>query len=103
MKWNGLIEKYGLKTEQVGEDPFAFLRNGAGHSKANDTPTARISTTVGTSTDYGAVKVSFTVSVECNQDEGSMNMAAESIYRKAVELTNDAASHVGLPQLPEME
>ena len=60
---------------------------------------ARISTTVGTSEDYGNMKVSFTVSIDCVQNEASMNLAGESVFLKGLELVNDGARFLGMTEL----
>lgn len=52
-------------------------------------PAARVSMTVGQATDYGALKVSATVSLECDQNEETINEAAGLCWFKAVELMAD--------------
>jgi hypothetical protein len=59
-----------------------------------------MSCTVGTSEDYGSVKVTFTVSIDCVQNEPSMNLAGEAIFLKAAELVNDGARVLGISELP---
>jgi hypothetical protein len=58
---------------------------------------------MGVAEEYGAVKCGFTVNINCPQNEKSIDMAAEMVFRKALELTNDAASQLGLPSLPPFQ
>lgn len=52
-------------------------------------PHARVSMNVGFSSEYGAMKVSSSVSLECDQNEKMLNRAGELAFLKAEELTND--------------
>lgn len=79
-------------------DPFYLLSQLA---RQNGGGIARVSFTVGTSREFGEVKCSATVSIECPQDEKHIDAAGESVYRKALELTNAAATQLEIPQLPE--
>lgn len=64
-------------------------------------PVAHIGTSVGRSIEYGEVKCSFTVSVECPQTKEFMDQAAELVFKKALEYTNDGMSHLapGVPRI----
>lgn len=95
-----MMERYGWRTDQVGSEPFTPLSVQVQQARAAGQAVARISVNAGTALDYGSVKVSVNVTIECPQNEGSINLAGESAFWKAVELVNDAASHVGAPQLP---
>lgn len=97
-----MLSRHGYVIEQAGaaHDPFSIL---AVKSKAEGQATAKVSFTVGTSREYGEIKCSATVTIEAPQDEANINMAGEAAYRKALELTNDAASQLGIPQLPAFE
>lgn len=55
---------------------------------------ARVSMTVGEGLDYGAVKVSATVTLSCDQDEPSINAAGEAAFYKALELVRDGWSEL---------
>lgn len=99
MNWQGVLERYGWKTEEVGGEPFHPLALQAQQARAQGLSVARISVTTGTSEDYGNMKVSFTVSIDCVQQEAAMNMAGECIFLKAVELTNDGARTLGMTEL----
>jgi hypothetical protein len=60
---------------------------------------ARLSVTVGSASAYGETKVSFTVSIDALQTEAAINLAGEAAFRKAVELVNDGARVLGLPEV----
>ena len=85
MNWDLVMEKSGRKpvNKHGATDKFRSLR-----VRANDPP-ARVAITVGQAQDYGAMKVSATVSLECDQDEGMINKAGEIAFFKAVELLGD--------------
>jgi hypothetical protein len=99
VKWNRAFQRAGYVTEESGTafDPFSHLSITA---RADGRGTAKVSFTVGSSREYGEIKCSATVTIECPQDEKHINMAGECAYRKALELTNDAASQLEIPQLP---
>jgi len=98
MKWKRILQQHGYTVEQEGGDvdPFLFL---AQQAKASGLPTAAIE--YKTSLDYG--KVSCVVTIQCPQDECSINLAGELAFRKSLELTNDGASQIGEPPLPSTE
>lgn len=101
MSWHRMLQRYGLKVEESGEyDPFNILQAGLANK---DVPRASVSYTVGTSREYGEVKCSCTVTVQCPQAETWINMAGESAYRKALELVNAGATQLEIPTLPEFE
>ncbi len=94
-----MLKRAGYEvTEVAGSsyDPFQMLATAA---QQRGLPTSSISCNMATSGEYGAPKVGFTVNIHCPQDERSMNMAAEMVFRKALELTNDGASQIGAPML----
>jgi hypothetical protein len=80
---NGMI---GTAKEQTFE-PYASLLTGRG-------PRATVSMTVGRSLEYGSVKVTANVSLQCDQDEHTINRAGEMAFRKACEFMNDGFSIV---------
>ena len=102
MKWNRALERAGyVEVEHgVAYDPFALLTQKA---HQNGHGVAKVSYTVGTAREYGETKCSCTVTIECPQDEQNINLAGEVAYRKALELTNDGASQLEIPQLPAFE
>jgi hypothetical protein len=70
--------------------------------KAQGLPTARIGTTVGRSVEFGEVKCSFTVTIECPQNKECMDEAAQLVFIKALEYANDGMSHLK-PGIPRIE
>lgn len=100
MDWTGTLEKYGWKNETVGNEPFHPLALQVQHARAEGLAVARVSANVGTSHDFGNVKVGFIVTIECVQTDATINLAGESAFLKALELTNDGARFLGIPELP---
>ena len=96
MKWHG----YQVEDTGVEYDPFATL---AAQAQAAGQSTASVSYNVGTSMEFGAVKVGVNITLHCPQTEKALDMAGELAFRKGVELTNDGASHLGMPALPTLE
>jgi hypothetical protein len=99
MDWTGTLTKYGWSTEVAGAEPFHPLSWQAQQARAAGESVARISSTVGTAVQYGEVKCSFTVSIECVQSEATINLAGEAAFLKALELTNDGARFLGIDEL----
>ncbi len=66
-----------------GDDKFDALW------KNRNVEPARVSISVSEGMDYGALKVSATVSVSCDQNEQTINKAGELAFYKAVELMRD--------------
>jgi hypothetical protein len=75
----------GEKAEagQLVEDKFEALW------KKRDVDPARVAVGVSEGMDYGALKVSVTVSVACDQNESTINKAGELAFYKALELMRD--------------
>ncbi len=99
MKWTRILQRHGYQVEiQEGTDidPFLWL---AQQAKARGESVATVS--FRTSLDFG--KANCMVSISCPQDESSINLAGELVFRKAHELTNDGASLIGEPPLPSIE
>lgn len=95
MKWTQVLQRHGYEVEireGTDIDPFLWL---AQQAQARGEPVAQIS--FRTSLDFG--KASCTVTINCPQDERSLNTAGELAFRKAHELTNDAASIIGEPPM----
>ena len=91
MKVQRRVEKEGTVTEDTTwyeKDPFWQLLNQA------QGQAARISANVGRSLEYGDVKAGFIVTIDCPQNSPSMDQAAELAFKKALEYTNDAMSHL---------
>ncbi len=69
-----------------GDDKFEALW------KQRDVEPARVAITVAEGMDYGALKVSATVSVSCDQNEKTIDKAGELAFYKALELVRDGWS-----------
>ena len=74
-------------TKNQAIDHFRELLTGRG-------PRATVSMSVGRSLEYGNVKVTANVSLQCDQDEGTIDRAGELAFRKACEFMNDGFSIV---------
>ena len=77
-------KKKSTKTGQLTGDVYAGLRK----NKAEDP--ARVDITVAHSADFGAVKVSASVTLYCDQNEATINKAGELAFTKARELMEDS-------------
>lgn len=73
---------------QIKEDKFEALW------KNRKTDPARVSISVAEGMDYGALKVSATVTVCCDQNEATINKAGELAFHKALELVRDGWSEL---------
>lgn len=71
-----------------GDDKFEALW------KKRDVEPARVAISVSEGMDYGALKVSATVSVSCDQDEKTIDKAGELAFYKALELVRDGWSEL---------
>lgn len=94
-----MFERHGYQVtveEGTDIDPFLWL---AQQAKARGEPIATVS--FRTSLDFG--KANCMVSIQCPQDERSINLAGECVFRKAHELVNDCAAILGEPPLPSIE
>ena len=92
-----MLVRHGLISQETGQayDPFYI----ASQHATGSPPHATISFRVGSSLPYGEAKVEVSVTIHCAQQEKSIDLAAETAFRKALELVNDGASHVGVPLL----
>lgn len=98
MNWERMLVRQGWLQQETGTyyDPFDLL---AKQAKDKGLPYATLSFRMGSSLPYGESKCEVSVTIHCSQDERSINLAAETAFRKAIELVNDGASHVGVPLL----
>jgi len=94
-----MLKRYGYEQAVAGSEIDPFMMVGQ-QSQQSGLPAINVNCNMGSSLEYGEVKCGFSVTVTCPQTEPSINMAGEMVYRKAIELTNDAATHLGLPLLP---
>jgi len=88
--WSRDMVNSGKKTTTAGEltgDKFANLL-----TKHDGAPRARVNVGYSESTEFGANKVSASVTLECDQDEKTINKAAELAYYKAREIVDDGWS-----------
>ena len=100
MRWEVINQKLDQleHTEGIEYDPFQRMlvatKEGAG---------ARISSTVGRAVEYGEIKCSATVTIDCPQRESYIDLASEIAFRKALELANDGMSVLvpGIPRIGE--
>lgn len=99
MNWERVLRKYGWNTEEVGNDPFHPLDLQAQQARVNQQSVARVSMTAGTAADYGSVKVTCSVSVDCPQTDASISLAGEAAFMKCLELVNDGAEFLGIQPL----
>lgn len=72
---------------ELSDDKFRMLLTNGSHS-----PTARVNVGYSEATEFGANKVSASVTLECDQTEASINKAAELAYYKAREIVDDGWS-----------
>lgn len=75
---------------QIREDAYSALWK----DRKNTNP-ARVSMTVAEGMDYGAMRVSATVTLACDQDEPTINKAGELAFYKALELIRDGWKELG--------
>jgi hypothetical protein len=72
---------------ELPKDKFGALL-----TKGQGSPIARVNVGYSESTEFGANKVSASVTLECDQTEASINKAAELAYYKAREIVDDGWS-----------
>lgn len=78
------------KSGQLNDDKFKALIT------STESTLARVSISVGESMNYGALKVSSTVTLNCDQNEVCINKAGELAFYKALELMQDGFSIYGV-------
>lgn len=83
----------------VSDDPFW---RAAMEAKSSGMPTARVSFTATHGIEYGEIKGSCTVSIECVQAKQHLDNAALLACRAATEYTNAALGYY-VPQLPPLK
>ena len=83
----------------VADDPFW---RAAVEARASGQPTARVSMMAVHGIEYGEIKCSATVSIECVQSKPHIDSAALLAFKAAVEYTNAGMGFIapGLPPLP---
>lgn len=92
------MERHGFALTETGVfDPFYAIGAAAMNGGA---PQAHVSVGLDSAKEYGTIKCRVSVSLTCPQSEQYLNLAGELAFRKALELTNDAASQIDAPALP---
>lgn len=97
MKWHSFWRRHGFASvEKEGylPDPFVHLARDA---KQRGEATANIHCHLDNGIDYGQTKVGFSATVTCPQDEKSMDMAAELVFRKSHEWVTSASQQLEIP------
>ncbi len=96
MNWKRTLVRAGYIKEDSGEvpDPLAMLAFHAGATPAE------LEYQLRTGTDFSQSYCAVRLNIRCPQDERSINLAAEVVFRKALELVNDGASQIEVPLLP---
>jgi len=101
VEWAYTMEKEGevvYHKEGILPDPFSSLQQAV----QTATSKARVSVTIQRSIQYGEVKCSFTLSVDCPQEKSAMDYAAEHVFIQAVQYVNDGMERLapGLQPFP---
>jgi hypothetical protein len=97
MKWKSFWQRHGyapVENEGVLPDPFAAL---AAQAKQQGEPTVAINGRLDNGIDYGQTKCGFSATIHCPQDEKSMDMAAELVFRKTHEWVTAASQQLEIP------
>lgn len=100
MEWSYTIEKDGTVVHhQEGllsqlPQPNLFFLQMARQIQHEKLEPARVSASVARALPYGEVKINFTVTVNCPQDERWMNKAAEHAFLTAVKYVNEGLSTI---------
>ena len=98
--WKQTIERNGYTEIAEGlatDEPFSLLAERATQSEQMGTPSARVSLTLGSSAEYGSLKVSVTLSVPVSCNEPDISLAGEAVFIKAHQMLNEASASLGLP------
>lgn len=100
--WQRTIEQNGFTQVAQGlvtEDPFELLAKRAWLSEESKVPSARMTLTLNNAGDYGAPKISVTLSVPVLCVEADISLAGEVAFIKAHQMVNEASAAIGLPPL----
>lgn len=100
--WQSAIERNGFTQISQGMakgDPFDLLAARAQQGETAGVPSGRVTMTMGNATDYGAQKVTVTVSVPVLCNEADISLAGEAIFLKTHQMVNEASAALGLPLL----
>lgn len=97
MKWRSFWVRHGfapVEQEGVSPDPFSLL---AAKAQQQGEATTNVHCHLDNGIDYGQTKCGFGATINCPQDEKSMDMAAELVFRKAHEWVTSASSQLEIP------
>jgi hypothetical protein len=101
--WERAIKQNGftqVASELVTGDPFDLLVKRAAQGEAMHQPSARITMTLNNAGDYGAPKVSVSITIPVLCTEADISLAGEAAFIKLHQMVNEASSAVQLPLLP---
>lgn len=96
--WEDLFKKYGVQPPHP-TDPFAWLAEKAVEYKAQGLPTVRITCSPTGGTDYGQVKLNFSITIECPQTDAHVMMAGEAAFLRAKQLLDEGSENMGIPKI----
>lgn len=96
--WELVVEKnkkpIATRTGQLVEDQFRQLVSDLTGTHA------KVNMAVSEAFEYGSLKVSASVTLTCDQNEGAINRAGELAFTKALELMKDGFSIYGVEAGP---
>jgi len=95
--WEELFKKYGINSPTC-TDPFAYLASEAMRYKSEGLPTVRMTCSPTGGTDYGQVKLNFSMTIECPQTDAHIMMAGEACFCRAKQLLDDGSDDMGIPR-----
>lgn len=98
MNWQSTIEKLNNIVFSDGAEVDPFMRLVTAKFEGES---ARVSMTVGRNLQYGELKCSATVTIDCPQKEEYINLAGEIAFTKALELVNDAMTQFDVERIGE--
>jgi hypothetical protein len=100
--WQRTIDQNGFTQVAQGlltEDPFDMLAKRAAQGESGGQPSARVNLLLNNAGDYGAPKVSVTLTIPVLCAEADISLAGEVGFIKAHQMVNEASAAIGLPPL----
>jgi hypothetical protein len=100
--WQQTIEQNGFTQIAQGmltEDPFDLLAKRAAQGESVGQPSARVNLLLNNAGDYGAPKVSVTLTIPVLCTEADISLAGEVGFIKAHQMVNEASAAISLPPL----
>lgn len=101
--WEKTIEQNGFTQVASGlatGDPFELLAKRAAQGEAVGQPSGRVTFTMNNAGDYGAPKVSVTLTIPVLCTEADISIAGEAAFIKSHQMVNEASAAIQLPLLP---